>query len=290
VVLLLLGLTMAIKWVRRPARVALGVSLGVMGAWIACGGGGAGPAPYTPPPVGIATLSAKTLTFVGQKVLTTSPTQTVTVSNTGQATLYISNIENNGNNPSDFAVGNGCGPSINVSASCTLSLTFTPQSAGARSSTIIIVNNSENPLPSISVSGTGTLGQATFTPPSLTFASQKIGTTSPAQPMTLSNTGQALLNIIPVSVVGLDFLETDNCPSSLAVGAACTLSLTFSPKSVGAITDQLIVDSDGVNQTQLANLNGTGAPPTTASGNYLVQVNATMVNDEHVISIPITVQ
>jgi hypothetical protein len=108
--------------------------------------------------------------------------------------------------------------------------------------------------------------------------------------MTLSNTGQAMLNISSVFVDGTDFLESDNCPSSLAVGATCTLNVTFSPKSVGAIEDIMMVNSNGINQTQSARLDGTGASPTTAAGNYLIQVNAVMGNDEHTVTIPVIIQ
>ena len=108
--------------------------------------------------------------------------------------------------------------------------------------------------------------------------------------MTITNTGQAVLDFSEISVYGVNFAQTNNCPSSLDVGASCTVSLTFTPKNVGAIEDELQVNSDGLNQTQFAKLDGTGAPPTTASGNYSIQVNAVMGNDLHSVTIPVTVQ
>ena len=145
--LLLLGLAISSRFVRQPARIALLVGLGVVGAWIACGGGGGGYTNNPPPLVATLTLSTRSVTFSGQKVLTTSSAQTVTVSNTGQATLFISGVLNDGVNATDFGLTNGCGRSLDVSASCNLSLTFTPQTIGARTTSIVVQNSSNEPPP-----------------------------------------------------------------------------------------------------------------------------------------------
>ena len=82
------------------AAVLLASALLVTGVWVACGGGGNGSSPYiSAPAVG---LSTNGLTFSQQTVGTASAPQTLTLSNTGNATLNISNITINGTNSGDF--------------------------------------------------------------------------------------------------------------------------------------------------------------------------------------------
>src|SRR6185437_4106943 len=66
---------------------------------------------------------------------------------------------------------------------------------------------------------------------SLSFGGQLIGTTSASQTVTLTNTGTAGLLLSPIASSG-DYGESDNCPvtpSTLAAGAHCTITATFSP-------------------------------------------------------------
>jgi hypothetical protein len=98
-------------------------------------------------------LNTATLTFASQNVGVASAAQTVTLSNTGTAALSISNMVASG----DFAQGNNCGTSVAVGASCTLTITFAPTVAGARTGAVSITSNvSANPVV-ISLAGTGVL-------------------------------------------------------------------------------------------------------------------------------------
>src|SRR5438874_11592364 len=71
----------------------------------------------------------------------------------------------------------------------------------------------------------------TFTPTSLTFGAQAIGTTSAAQSITVANTGTAPLFINSAATRGanpLDFTEvSDGCSGlTLAAGTSCSVSIT----------------------------------------------------------------
>src|SRR5436305_1263287 len=69
-------------------------------------------------------------------------------------------------------------------------------------------------------------GTASVTPTSLVFSALPAGTTSPAQTVTLTNTGPAQLSINGISTGGANagaFGFTTACGSSLAVGASCTI-------------------------------------------------------------------
>jgi hypothetical protein len=108
----------------------------------------------------IATVTPSTLAFSGQLVTTTSTAQTVTVKNTGNATLTISATPSiSGTNASDFAIGtNTCtsGSTVAANATCTLNVTFTPPAgaSGSRTATLSIADNASGSPQTVSLTGT----------------------------------------------------------------------------------------------------------------------------------------
>jgi len=82
----------------------------------------------------------------------------------------------------------------------------------------------------------------TLDPVALGFATQAIGTASPAQTITVKNTGNAPLNVsrIDITLAQLplgpqaEFFATDNCTgASIAAGQSCTLQVSFAPAATG---------------------------------------------------------
>jgi FG-GAP-like repeat/Abnormal spindle-like microcephaly-assoc'd, ASPM-SPD-2-Hydin/FG-GAP repeat len=97
-----------------------------------------------------------------------------------------------------------------------------------------------------------------LSPPALTFATQLVGTTSPAQSVLLTNYGTATLSITGITASG-DFLrQSDTCGSSLAAGASCTISVTFTPTASGTRSGTLSVADNAPGTPQTASLSGTG--------------------------------
>jgi hypothetical protein len=88
----------------------------------------------------------------------------------------------------------------------------------------------------------------TLDPTSLTFSAAN-GSTSPAQTVTATNTGNLDgLIISGASFGGAGFDATDNCPSAepgLAQGASCTFNITFSPDAIGDFSTTFDVTSNG---------------------------------------------
>src|SRR5438552_3256776 len=59
-----------------------------------------------------------------------------------------------------------------------------------------------------------------------------VGTTSAAQPVTLTNSGGAALSISSIAVTGTnsgDFAQTNNCGTSLAASSSCTINGRVKP-------------------------------------------------------------
>jgi Right handed beta helix region/Abnormal spindle-like microcephaly-assoc'd, ASPM-SPD-2-Hydin len=236
-----------------------------IGAYEFNGGNGV-PPPNAPPtcgasstPTPAASFSPTSLLFASQTLSTTSPTQSLTLTNTGNAALTISGIALTGTNPGDFHQSNSCGPSLAAGSNCTITVSFTPSANGARSATVSVSDNATGSPQTAGLSGTGIASApiAALSPTSLAFASQAQATTSASQGITLTNSGSASLNITSISVTG-DFGQTNNCGTSLAAAARCTISVTFTPTAGGTRTGTLNVADDATGTPQSATLTGTG--------------------------------
>jgi hypothetical protein len=208
-----------------------------------------------------ASLSPASLAFGNQSVGTTSTAQTLTLTNTGNAALSITSLTMTGTNAGDFAQTNTCGSSVGAGANCTISVTFTPSASGSRSATLSIADNASGSPQSVSLSGTGTAAGASLSPASLAFGNQSVGTTSTAQALTLTNTGNAALSITSLTMTGTnagDFAQTNTCGSSVAAGANCTISVSFTPSASGARSAALSIADNASGSPQTVSLTGTG--------------------------------
>ena len=209
----------------------------------------------------LAGVSPSGLIFAGQLVGTTIPTQTVTLSNTGNAPLTITAIGASGDFSAD---GHACGSSLAAGKTCSISVAFTPTVTGARSGTLTITDNNNGVVGStqkVSLSGAGTVPLAGISPSALIFAGQLVGTTSPTQTVTLSNTGNAPLTITAISASGDFSADGHACGSSLAAGKTCSISVAFKPTVTGARSAALTVTDNNnavSGSTQTVSLSGTG--------------------------------
>ena len=225
---------------------------------------GTGAAANTP----AVTFAPTSLTFASQALNTTSAAQTITLTNTGTAVLTISSVTVTGTNTGDFAQTNACPASLAANANCTISVTFRPTATGARTAAVSVADNATGSPQSVPLTGTGAAANApavTLAPTSLTFGSQALNTTSPAQTVTLTNSGNAALTITGISVTGAnagDFAESNECPASLAANANCTISVTFKPTASGARTAAVSFADNATGSPQSVALSGTGASTT----------------------------
>ena len=119
-----------------------------------CGGGSSSSKVLTPTGTPAASLSLSSLTFSGQVVGSTSPAQSVTLTNTGDGPLRISSITTTG----DFAATPTCGTSLAASSNCTVNVTFSPQSGGAQNGSVIVTDNASGSPHTVTLTGTGMAG------------------------------------------------------------------------------------------------------------------------------------
>ena len=101
---------------------------------------------------------------------------------------------------------------------------------------------------------------AQFSVRSLSFAPQVAspgGSPSATQSVILTNTGKASLTISKIDSSG-DFSETNDCPSSLAPNATCTIQVTFTPNAIGGISGAITLSSNAISGPHFVSLSGTG--------------------------------
>ena len=85
-----------------------------------------------------------------------------------------------------------------------------------------------------------------------------MATTSPPKTATLTNTGTGEVSIERIIASGIDFDQTNNCGTSLAAGAQCTILVTFKPAITGPRLGNLTVVVSAAPKPYMIALNGTG--------------------------------
>ena len=204
--------------------------------------------------------SPVTLTFAPQNVGSTSAAMTVTLTNRGTAVLNIAVISASG----DFAAADTCLPALSAGAGCTITVTFTPSAAGARSGILTITDNAASSPQTVGLTGTGVAKPvAALSVANLAFGNQRVNTTSSAESVTLRNSGNATLNISSIDPTS-GFTASSTCPAALAAGANCTLSVSFTPTATGSVVGSLTLTDDGDGGSQTVTLTGTGTAPQAA--------------------------
>lgn len=205
---------------------------------------------------GVASFSPTTPLLFGDQLLNSvSAPQTVTLSNNGTKSMTISSITGS----AQYVVTNTCGTSLAPGDRCQISTSFAPTSQGSQAGTVTIVDSASSKPQVIELLGAGTV--VSFSPATLTFASQKVGTTSPKQKVQLTNTGKTSATFTDMAVHGFDFqdfAETNDCPSSLGAGSSCTITVTFTPTKTGSRTAFVYTYDSGGGSPQRLPLSGTG--------------------------------
>ena len=156
-----------------------------------------------------------------------------------------------------FSATSSCGPTpvIAANSSCVLTLVSQPLGVGTFTSNLVLADLSNNSL-SIAESVTGIPLAVNITPSSHDFGNDPVYTAS--APAVFTITSPAALSQLTVQVSGGAFADTTTCTSSLAAGASCTVSVTFTPTAIGAATGMLTATYAGGSTTAM--LTGTGVP------------------------------
>ncbi len=172
-----------------------------------------------------------------------SPEQTITIRNPGNpdapassVALKLAGIEAMG----DYAIKNGCPPVLAPGGQCQVQVRFQPHATGPRSGLIVIADNTPRGTQVITLLGEGIGPQITFSTSRLLFGLTSRNSDSPAQQVTLTNTGNAPLDFNGIQTQG-DFTQVNTCVGSMPPGLSCQINVIFHPQAAGPRTGLLEV-------------------------------------------------
>jgi hypothetical protein len=173
----------------------------------------------------------------------TTGRRTITVTNAGDA-------ESTGLAVAVQGVGmsatNGCAGPLAMGASCSIEVSFTPSARGAVSGAKLTLTGDGYNLPvEATLEGRGVAPVIQVSTQSIAFGAVKVGA-SREEPLGISNVGELPLLLSSMETTG-EFSPTSACGASVAPGASCSVTMTFSPLHGGDRTGQLQIvhDADG---------------------------------------------
>jgi hypothetical protein len=124
-------------------------------------------------------------------------------------------------------VSNNC-QQVQGASSCQISVNFQPTMLGAQTGTLTV--NSSGPSITAALTGTG-IPDLTFSGGPLQFGSHDVGS-STTQTVSVTNTAPGTVPVPAITTTG-DYATTTTCGASLATGASCGISITFTPTTTG---------------------------------------------------------
>ena len=204
------------------------------------------------------TVSPTALAF-GNQALNTSAAQVVTVRNNTAAALTLTAPTLSGTNANQFTLARTCGTSLAANASCTITVTFKPTGAGAKTAAFSIRIGTTTQ--SVALSGNGVAATYTLSATALTFPSTTRNTSSASQRITVANTSSVAMPLTTIALGGTNanqFVKTQTCGTSLAANSSCFVDVAFKPTSAGSKSATLTVTPGGGATAKSVTLKGTG--------------------------------
>ena len=201
-----------------------------------------------------ATVSSSTLNFGWAQIGTPTTPQKLTLTNGSLVTLHINGITASN---SDFTSTNNCGGSVAPGGSCSIFVTFNPSSPVAESANLTINDDAIGAPQIVTLNGIGAINPIVVFPTQLRFGLQTVGTSS-TLPVTLANATNNTMTIQQIAAAPSVYTQTNNCGTSLAAGASCTINVTFSPTAIGIVNGTLSMALNGTASQVMVNMSGQG--------------------------------
>lgn len=227
------------------------------GLMIGCGGGVKAQGTPGPTPATLA-VATNPLAF-GSVAVGGNKTSSLAISNSASSSqsIAVSQISITG---AGFSLSAPPAMPLVLAAgqSATLSIKFSPTSAGSKSSTLSIMSDAADPSTTVTLSGDGlAAGQLAVSPSTMNFGSVAVGSstalngtlTASSSTITVSSAGW---NGQGYSVSGITF------PKTVAAGQSVSFTVTFTPQAGGTSSGSISFVSNASNSPNTQALTGTG--------------------------------
>ncbi len=205
--------------------------------------------------------SPVSVNFGNQRVGTTSATQNITLTNTGTANLVINSFSKAG----PYNVANLNPVTLVPGGQTTFQVSFSPTVVGVVNGSVTVNSNAANaPNLNIPLSGNGVVSTLNLNPMTINFGNQTVNTVSAGSNVTITNTGQAVLNITGSSVTG-PFQVSGLVNGPIAPNGTLVFTVKFAPTVAGNAAGNVKITSDDPNSPATLTLSGVGTAPSIAA-------------------------
>lgn len=207
-------------------------------------------------------LSVPATAFTAQLVNTASAAKTITLKNTSTVTTAHDVAIGTLAVSPPFALVAGSdhcsGVTLHYGNTCTLQVAFNPTVIGSSINGALTINSNDPTGTQIGGITGIAVPAITFTPASLAFGNQLIGSTSALKPVTLKNTSSAPLSLTFASSGSFSH-SYGTCTATLNPGATCTMNIQFLPLRNGSISGSFAVSAGATaGSPYLLAVSGTG--------------------------------
>jgi hypothetical protein len=235
----------------------------------------------------IPSFSPSSLNFSNVPVGQTS-TQTVTLSNTGNAGLSVTAAKVSG---TGFSIsGLSIPATVAPNSSTTIGVSFAPTSTTGSSGNISFTDNGPSGSQSISLTGSAVAANAslTATPGSYNFGSVAVGSNS-TQAITLTNTGSALITVNSATAGGTGFgVSGIAAGQTIAAGGNVTFTANFTPSTTGTSSGTVTIASTATNSPLTIALSGTGTQAALSANPSSINFGSILVGNTASVSATLT--
>jgi hypothetical protein len=220
-----------------------------------------GTAPADPTNATTVVVAGATGSF-GSVAMGSSLTQTFTVTNTGSATLTITQFAASG---SGFSVSGFTLPiNVNPGQGTSFVAKFAPTTTGTAAGSISMTANTNPAVSVITLSGTGTnSGQPSISvqPPAISFGGVGVGQ-NVGQQISITNVGSGVLTISNVSVAGAGFSVTGvSGPITLSAGQAATVIAYINTTTTGNVAGSITFSNNSSTPNMVVPMSADGMSP-----------------------------
>jgi len=175
-----------------------------------------------------------------------------------------------------------CPATLAKAANCTLTVTYSPATAGAHTATLNVSRAGQTKSEALSGEG------RTF---SLSETSLAFGDVPAGERRTLSfvltNQGELTRFAPTVQVTGEDVAASNNCPEPMPPGASCEVSLAFSPKGAQTLDGVVSVSFPSV-PSQTVALSGVGRQPVLTMNSYTFDAGTVNIGSSRTLTRTLT--
>lgn len=197
-------------------------------------------------------LNPSSLSFGSQLISTTSASQRIVLTNSGEDTLTVSSVLASG----EYTLTSTCAV-VAPGGTCNIDVTFAPTTAGDQPGSVVISDDASGSPHTARLSGFGTAPVVSLSASSLSLSAPLLQQDN--ESVTVNNIGDGLL-IVGSIAVSAPFTQTNTC-ATVQPGGSCSITVHYTPTAPATVNGTLTINDNAQLPHQTVTLTGTGTAP-----------------------------